>query len=388
MADDLFADAEMFGFETRAIRAGQRHDPTSGAVVTPISLATTFVQEEPGVHRGYEYSRTNNPTRQALQECLASLEGAAYGLAFASGMSAEDTLLRTLSPGDHIVLGNDAYGGTFRLISAVLAPMGFAWTAADLTDPDALRAAMRPETKIVWAETPTNPLLTVVDIAAIAEIVHEGDARLVVDNTFATPYLQQPLSHGADVVVHSTTKYCGGHSDVVGGFLATNDTELSDRLAYLQNAIGAVGSPFDNYLTLRGLKTLAVRMDRHCENARAVVELLQGHDKVTHVLYPGLSDHPGHDAAARQMKDFGGMVSFRVAGGADAAMRLTTTTQVFSLAESLGAVESLIEHPGVMTHASAVGSELEVPADLVRLSIGIESTQDILDDLCQALDRL
>lgn len=388
MADDLFADAEMFGFETRAIRAGQRHDPTSGAVVTPISLATTFVQEEPGVHRGYEYSRTNNPTRQALQECLASLEGAAYGLAFASGMSAEDTLLRTLSPGDHIVLGNDAYGGTFRLISAVLAPMGFAWTAADLTDPDALRAAMRPETKIVWAETPTNPLLTVVDIAAIAEIVHEGDARLVVDNTFATPYLQQPLSHGADVVVHSTTKYCGGHSDVVGGFLATNDTELSDRLAYLQNAIGAVGSPFDNYLTLRGLKTLAVRMDRHCENARAVVELLQGHDKVTHVLYPGLSDHPGHDAAARQMKDFGGMVSFRVAGGADAAMRLTTTTQVFSLAESLGAVESLIEHPGVMTHASAVGSELEVPADLVRLSIGIESTQDILDDLGQALDRL
>lgn len=388
MADDLFADAEMFGFETRAIRAGQRHDPTSGAVVTPISLATTFVQEEPGVHRGYEYSRTNNPTRQALQECLASLEGAAYGLAFASGMSAEDTLLRTLSPGDHIVLGNDAYGGTFRLISAVLAPMGFAWTATDLTDPDALRAAMRPETKIVWAETPTNPLLTVVDIAAIAEIVHEGDARLVVDNTFATPYLQQPLSHGADVVVHSTTKYCGGHSDVVGGFLATNDTELSDRLAYLQNAIGAVGSPFDNYLTLRGLKTLAVRMDRHCENARAVVELLQGHDKVTHVLYPGLSDHPGHDAAARQMKDFGGMVSFRVAGGADAAVRLTTTTQVFSLAESLGAVESLIEHPGVMTHASAAGSELEVPADLVRLSIGIESTQDILDDLGQALDRL
>ena len=230
--------------------------------------------------------------------------------------------------------------------------------------------------------------MTVVDIAAIAEIVHEGDARLVVDNTFATPYLQQPLSHGADVVVHSTTKYCGGHSDVVGGFLATNDTELSDRLAYLQNAIGAVGSPFDNYLTLRGLKTLAVRMDRHCENARAVVELLQGHDKVTHVLYPGLSDHPGHDAAARQMKDFGGMVSFRVAGGADAAMRLTTTTQVFSLAESLGAVESLIEHPGVMTHASAAGSELEVPADLVRLSVGIESTQDILDDLGQALDRL
>ena len=243
MADDLFADAEMFGFETRAIRAGQRHDPTSGAVVTPISLATTFVQEEPGVHRGYEYSRTNNPTRTALQECLASLEGAGHGLAFSSGMAAEDTLLRTLSPGDHIVMGNDAYGGTFRLISAVVAPMGIEWSAADLTDLDALRAAMRPETKVVWAETPTNPLLTVVDISAIAEIVHEGDARLVVDNTFATPYLQQPLSHGADVVVHSTTKYCGGHSDVVGGFLATNDTELSDRLAYLQNAIGAVDHP-------------------------------------------------------------------------------------------------------------------------------------------------
>ena len=297
MADDLFADAEMFGFETRAIRAGQRHDPTSGAVVTPISLATTFVQEEPGVHRGYEYSRTNNPTRQALQECLASLEGAAHGLAFASGMSAEDTLLRTLSPGDHIVLGNDAYGGTFRLISAVLAPMGFAWTATDLTDPDALRAAMRPETKIVWAETPTNPLLTVVDISAIAEIVHEGDARLVVDNTFATPYLQQPLSHGADVVVHSTTKYCGGHSDVVGGFLATNDTELSDRLAYLQNAIGAVGSPFDNYLTLRGLKTLAVRMRQHCANAKRVAEWLAAHPLVEAVHYPGLASHPQHELA-------------------------------------------------------------------------------------------
>lgn len=388
MADDIFADANVFGFETRAIRAGQRHDASSGAVVTPISLATTFVQEEPGVHRGYEYSRTNNPTRQALQECLASLEGAAHGLAFASGMSAEDTLLRTLSPGDHIVLGNDAYGGTFRLISAILAPAGIEWSAADLTDPDELRAAMRPETKVVWIETPTNPLLTVVDIAAIAEVAHDGGAKLVVDNTFATPYLQQPLSHGADVVVHSTTKYCGGHSDVVGGFVATNDTELADRLAYLQNAIGAVGSPFDNYLTLRGLKTLAVRMDRHCENARAIVDLLLGNDKVTHVLYPGLADHRGHEVASRQMSDFGGMVSFRVRGGVEAAMRLTTTTQVFSLAESLGAVESLIEHPGVMTHASAAGSELEVPADLVRLSVGIESAQDLLDDLGQALERL
>ena len=388
MADDIFADPHQWGFETRAIRAGQSHEPTSGAVVTPISLATTFVQEEPGVHRGYEYSRTGNPTRTALQDCLASLEGAGHGLAFGSGMAAEDTLLRTLSPGDHIVLGNDAYGGTYRLISAVLAPSGIEWSAADLTDVAGLRAAMRPETKVVWVETPTNPLLTVVDLAAIAEVAHDGGARLVVDNTFATPYLQQPLALGADVVVHSTTKYCGGHSDVVGGFLATNDTDLAERLAYLQNAIGAVGSPFDNYLTLRGLKTLAVRMDRHCTNARAVVELLTGHPAVSTVLYPGLPDHPGHEAAARQMSDFGGMVSFRLAAGRDAAMRVVSSTQVFSLAESLGAVESLIEHPGVMTHASAADSPLEVPDDLVRLSVGIESTADLVADIEDALDRL
>lgn len=388
MADDIFADPQQWGFETRAIRAGQNHDASSGAVVTPISLATTFVQEEPGKHRGYEYSRTGNPTRTALQDCLASLEGAAHGLAFGSGMAAEDTLLRTLSPGDHIVLGNDAYGGTYRLISAVLAPSGIEWSAADLTDPDSLRAAMRPETKVVWAETPTNPLLTVIDLTAIAEVAHSGGAKFVVDNTFATPYLQQPLSQGADVVVHSTTKYCGGHSDVVGGFVATNDDGLAARLAYLQNAIGAVGSPFDNYLTLRGLKTLAVRMDRHCQNAQAIVDLLVDHPAVSHVLYPGLPDHPGHEAAARQMSAFGGMVSFRVASGRDAAMRLTMATKVFSLAESLGAVESLIEHPGVMTHASAAGSPLEVPDDLVRLSVGIESTQDLVDDVAQALDGL
>jgi len=388
MADDVFADPNEWGFETRAIRAGQTHEPTSGAVVTPISLATTFVQEEPGVHRGYEYSRTGNPTRTALQDCLASLEGAGHGLAFGSGMAAEDTLLRTLSPGDHIVLGNDAYGGTYRLISAVLAPSGIEWSAADLTDPAALRTAMRPQTKVVWVETPTNPLLTVIDLVAIAEVTHAGGARLVVDNTFATPYLQQPLALGADVVVHSTTKYCGGHSDVVGGFLATNDTDLAQRLAYLQNAIGAVGSPFDNYLTLRGLKTLAVRMDRHCTNARAVVDLLTVHPAVSTVLYPGLPDHPGHEAAARQMSDFGGMVSFRLAAGRDAAIRVAAATRVFSLAESLGAVESLIEHPGVMTHASAAGSPLEVPDDLIRLSVGIESTADLVADIEDALDRL
>jgi len=388
MADDIFADAETWGFETRAIRAGQPHDATSGAVVTPISLATTFVQEDVGVHRGYEYSRTGNPTRSALQACLASLEGAAHGLAFGSGMAAEDTLLRTLSPGDHIVLGNDAYGGTFRLISAVLAPMGVEWSAADLTDPAALAAAMRPATKVVWAETPTNPLLTVIDLAAIAEVTHAGGAIFVVDNTFATPYLQQPLSLGADVVVHSTTKYCGGHSDVVGGFLALDDDDLAERLAYLQNAIGAIGSPFDNYLTLRGLKTLAVRMDRHCESAEAIVEYLQSRNEVSEVRYPGLADHPGHEAAARQMKKFGGMVSFRVAGGKDAAMRLAASTKVFSLAESLGAVESLIEHPGAMTHASAAGSPLEVPDDLIRLSVGIESLPDLIGDLSDTFDQL
>ncbi len=388
MADDLFADAASWGFETRAIRAGQPHDPTSGAVVTPISLATTFVQEDVGVHRGYEYSRTGNPTRAALQACLASLEGAAHGLAFASGMAAEDTLLRTLSPGDHIVLGDDAYGGTYRLISAVLAPMGIEWSAVDLTDPTALATAMRPETKVVWAETPTNPLLTVVDLTAIAEVTHAGGAILVVDNTFATPYLQQPISHGADVVVHSTTKYCGGHSDVVGGFLALDDDELAERLAYLQNAIGAVGSPFDNFLTLRGLKTLAVRMDRHCENATDIADFLERRDEVAEVLYPGLPNHPGHAAAARQMKRFGGMVSFRLRAGKAAAMRFAASTRVFSLAESLGAVESLIEHPGAMTHASAAGSPLEVPADLIRLSVGIESIDDLIGDLTDAFDRL
>lgn len=388
MADDLFTDTESWGFETRAIHAGQPHDPISGAVVVPISPATTFAQEQVGVHRGYEYSRTGNPTRTALQSCLASLEGADHGLAFASGMSAEDTLLRTLSPGDHIILGNDAYGGTFRLISAVVAPMGVDWTAVDLTDLDALAAAVTPATKIIWAETPTNPMLTIIDIASVAQIAHDGGAMLVVDNTFATPYLQQPLSLGADVVVHSTTKYCGGHSDVVGGFLALNHDELADKLAYLQNAIGAIGSPFDIYLTLRGLKTLPVRMDRHCDNAAAVAELLVESPKVSTVLYPGLPDHSGHSVAAGQMSGFGGMVSFRLAAGRDAALQFAASTTVFTLAESLGAVESLIEHPGAMTHASAAGSPLEVPDDLVRLSVGIESTSDIIGDLSEALDRL
>lgn len=388
MADDAFADPTAYGFETRAIRAGQPHDPTSGAVTVPISLATTFVQEEVGRHRGYEYSRTGNPTRTALEACFASLEGGAHGRAFASGMAAEDAVLRSLRPGDHLVLGDDAYGGTYRLISRVIAPMGVEWTAVDLTDLDAVEAAVRPETRFVWAETPTNPLLTVVDIAAVAERAHAAGARLVVDNTFATPYLQNPLAHGADVVVHSTTKYAGGHSDVVGGMVVTDDDELAEAVAFVQNAVGAVPGPFDCYLTLRGLKTLAVRMERHMVNARAVVDLLVEHPKVVEVLWPGLPAHPGHEVATRQMRGFGGMVSFRVAGGREAATRVAASTRVFQLAESLGAVESLIEHPGAMTHASAAGSPLEVPDDLVRLSVGIETTEDLVADLERALEVL
>ena len=388
MTDDKFRDPAEFGFATRAIRAGQPHDPTTGAVVTPISLATTYAQTAVGEHRGFEYSRSGNPTRAALEACVASLEEAAHGFAFASGLAAEDAILRTLAAGDHLILGNDAYGGTYRLISQVIAPMGIEWSAVDLTDLDALRAACRPETKMIWLETPTNPLLTVVDIEAVAAIAHEHDARCIVDNTFATPALQRPLTLGADAVVHSATKYLGGHSDVVGGFVAARDHALAERVGYLQNAVGGVPAPFDCYLVLRGLKTLDVRMERHCRNAAAVVELLTSHPAVSSTLYPGLPDHPGHDAASRQMRDFGGMVSFRLAGGRDAALRVAAGTEVCTLAESLGAVESLIEHPGVMTHASAAGSPLEVPDDLVRLSVGIESTDDLVADLGRALDEL
>jgi len=314
------------------------------------------------------------------------MEGAAYGVDFASGLAAEDAILRTLRPGDHIVMGNDAYGGTFRLISKVFAPMGITWSAHDLTDPVALDAAWPDNTKIVWAETPTNPLLTVIDLAAVAAVSNKHGALLVADNTFATPYLQQPLAHGADIVVHSTTKYLGGHSDTVGGFVATNDAELDAHLRFIQNSVGAVRGPWDVYLTLRGAKTLGVRMDRHNENAAAIVEMLQAHSAVGAVLYPGLPGHPGHEAAARQMSGFGGMISFRAAAGRDAAVKIIESTQLFTLAESLGAVESLIEHPGEMTHASAEGSPLEVPDDLVRLSVGIENVEDLLADLEQALD--
>ncbi|MFE4515225.1 cystathionine gamma-synthase [Kitasatospora sp. NPDC056783] len=375
------------GFETLAIHAGQEADPQTGAVVTPIYQVSTYKQDGVGGLRGgYEYSRSANPTRTALEECLAALEGGARGLAFASGLAAEDTLLRTiLKPGDHIVIPNDAYGGTFRLFAKVLTRWGVEFSVANTQDLATVRAALRPNTRAVWVETPSNPLLGITDLAALAEIAHAAGALLVVDNTFASPYLQQPISFGADAVVHSTTKYMGGHSDVVGGALVLADAALGEEVAYHQNAMGAVSGPFDAWLVLRGIKTLGVRMDRHSANAEKVAELLASHPKVSQVLYPGLPEHPGHDIAAKQMKAFGGMVSFRVTDGEEAAVEVCNRAKLFTLGESLGGVESLIEHPGRMTHASAAGSPLEVPSDLVRVSVGIESIDDLLADLQQAL---
>ena len=376
----------MTGFETLAIHAGQEPDPTTGAVVVPIYQTSTYAQQEVGQHKGYEYSRSGNPTRTALETCLAALEQGATGLAFASGLAAEDTLLRTvLAPGDHVIVPDDAYGGTYRLFAKVLSRWGVAHTPVPLGDLSAVRSAMRPETKLVWAETPTNPLLGIADIGGLAAVAHDGGAWLVVDNTFASPYLQQPLVLGADVVVHSTTKYLGGHSDVVGGALVVRDQALGEELAFHQNAMGSVPGAFDCWLVLRGIKTLGVRMDRHCENAGQVVELLTRSSAVSAVLYPGLPDHPGHDIATKQMKAYGGMVSFRLADGEAKALDVCRRTEVFTLGESLGGVESLIEHPGRMTHASVAGSQLEVPADLVRLSVGIESVDDLLADLERAL---
>lgn len=374
-------------FETLAIHAGNTADPLTGAVVPPIYQVSTYKQDGVGGLRGgYEYSRSANPTRTALEENLAALDGGRRGLAFASGLAAEDTLLRTLlGPGDHVVIPDDAYGGTFRLFAKVATRWGVEWSVADTADPAAVRAAITPKTKAVWVETPSNPLLGITDIAAVAQVAHDAGAKLVVDNTFATPYLQQPLSLGADVVVYSLTKYMGGHSDVVGGALVVADQALGEELAYHQNAMGAVAGPFDSWLVLRGTKTLAVRMDRHGENATKIADMLTRHPRVTQVYYPGLPDHPGHEVAAKQMKSFGGMVSFRVAGGEEAALQVCGRTEVFTLGESLGGVESLIEHPGRMTHASVAGSQLEVPADLVRLSVGIENVDDLLEDLKQAL---
>jgi cystathionine gamma-synthase len=378
---------DVTGFETLAIHAGQEPDPATGAVVPPIYQVSTYKQDGiGGLRGGYEYSRTANPTRAALEECLAALEGGVRGLAFASGMAAEDTLLRTVcKPGDHVVIPDDAYGGTYRLISKVLKPWGLEYDPVPVAGVDAVRAAVRPDTKIIWVETPTNPLLGIADIAALAQVARDAGALLVVDNTFASPYLQRPLALGADVVVHSTTKYLGGHSDVVGGALVVADVGLGSELAFHQNSMGSVSGPFDAWLTLRGVKTLGVRMDRHCANAARIAEFLTRHPKVAAVRYPGLPDHPGHEVAAKQMRAFGGMVSFHLREGEQAAVRVCERARLFILGESLGGVESLIEHPARMTHASAAGSPLEVPSDLVRLSVGIEDSDDLLADLERAL---
>ncbi len=382
------SEAHSYGFETRAIHAGQAADERTGAVVTPVFATSTYRQDGVGGLRdGYEYSRTGNPTRRALEDCLAALEQGSRAVAFSSGMAAEDAVLRVIcSPGDHVVIPHDAYGGTYRLFNQVLGPWGLDHTPSAGDDVDAIVAALQPgRTKVIWIETPTNPLLSIADIAAVARVARNNAALLVVDNTFATPYLQQPLSLGADVVVHSTTKYAGGHSDVVGGAVVTADEALGDEVARLQNSTGAIAGPFDAYLVLRGLKTLAVRMDRHCDNAERVVSWLTGHPRVTRVLYPGLEGHPGHRVAQRQMKRYGGMISFQVEGGRDAALDICKRARLFTLAESLGGVESLIEHPAAMTHASVAESPLAVPDDLVRLSVGIESVDDLVVDLEQAM---
>ncbi|QKT06607.1 cystathionine gamma-synthase [Gordonia sp. X0973] len=381
------SEQDQYGFATWAIHAGYEPDPQTGAVNVPIYASSTFAQDGVGGMRdGFEYARTGNPTRRALEANLAALEGGRYGRAFSSGMAATDATLRAmLRPGDHLVIPNDAYGGTFRLIDKVFSQWGITYSVAAVNDVDEVRAAITPKTKLVWVETPTNPLLNIGDIEAIAAVAHDGGAKLVVDNTFASSYLQQPLALGADIVLHSTTKYLGGHSDVVGGILVTDSAETDEAVAFLQNGAGAVPGPFDVFLTLRGIKTLGVRMDRHSDNAEKVVEFLAKHPKIEKVLYPGLADHPGHAAAAKQMRRYGGMVSVLVAGGAKGAQDMCAGTSVFTLAESLGGVESLIEHPAAMTHASTAGSLLEVPENLVRLSVGIEDADDLVADLDKAL---
>ncbi|MBX6389385.1 MAG: cystathionine gamma-synthase [Frankia sp.] len=377
-------------FETLAVHAGQEPDPATGAVVVPIHPASTFAQDGVGQLRaGFDYARSGNPTRAALETSLAALEGGRAGLAFASGLAAEDALLRAACrPGDHVLIPGDAYGGTYRLFDRVLATWGLRYTPVDLSDLAAVRAALLPgRTRLIWCETPTNPLLSIADIAALAELAHGAGALLAVDNTFASPYLQRPLALGADAVVHSTTKYLGGHSDVVGGAVIVNDPELAERIRFVQNATGAVPGPFDAWLVLRGVKTLPVRMDRHNANAAVIAAMLADHQDVLEVRYPGLPGHPGHALAARQMSGFGGMVSFRPRGGAAVAAEVCARTRLFTLAESLGGVESLIEVPGRMTHASVAGSPLAVPDDLVRLSVGIEAAEDLVEDLRQALEE-
>ena len=376
------------GFSSRAIHAGQEPDPATGAVVPPIHQVSTYKQDGiGGLRGGYEYSRSANPTRTALEECVAALEGGERGFAFASGLAGEDAVLRALlAPGDHVVVPSDAYGGTYRLFNQVARPWGVEHSIARVADVESVRAALRPETRMVWLETPTNPLLGIADIEAVAALTHEAGALLVVDNTFASPYLQQPLALGADVVIHSTTKYLGGHSDTIGGFVATNDPTIAERLYFLQKSLGAVPGPFDAWLVLRGIKTLALRMRKHCENAIAVAYFLSRHPRVEQVFYPGLPTHPGHAIAARQMRDFGGMVSF-LAESEEEAVELAARTRIFQLAESLGGVESLIEHPARMTHASTADAPFAAPRNLIRLSVGIESPEDLIADLEAALVR-
>jgi cystathionine gamma-synthase len=381
---------DQHGFSTRAITAGQHFDPTTGAVVPPIYMTSTFVQDGIGGFRGgYEYARGGNPTRDSLQELLASLEGGTAAFSFASGLAAEDTLLRAiLTPGDHILMGNDVYGGTHRLVNRVFVPWGITLSTVELTDLDAVRRAIRPgTTKVLWVETPTNPLMKINDIAALAELGHEFGITVVVDNTFASPYLQQPISLGADVVVHSTTKYIGGHSDVVGGAVIVNSEELAEKVGFLQFGVGAVSSPMDAWLTIRGIKTLAVRLDRHSSNAQSIAESLVGHAALDAVYYPGLPTHPGHELAGRQMKAFGGMISLAFSGGEAVARTFAESMELFQLAESLGGVESLVCYPSDMTHASVRGTALEVPTNVVRLSVGIEDVADLTTDLLTALDR-
>jgi cystathionine gamma-synthase len=374
------------GFETRAIHAGQPPETTTGAVATPIFQTSTFAQSEPGSQPRYEYSRSANPTRTALEACLADLEGVTFGAAFASGLAAEDAVLRCLEPGDHVIIGNELYGGTYRLLDRVHRPAGLEFTSVPLDDAESVGRAWRPRTRMIFMETPTNPTLGIVDIASLARTAHERDALLVVDNTFATPYLQQPVALGADVVVHSTTKYLGGHSDVIGGFVGTSNRGIAKQVGFLQNATGAVPGPFDCFLVLRGIKTLAVRMERHCRNAAAVAQALDGHPAVGRLYFPGLSTHAGHATARSQMRGFGGMVSFTLLGGEAAAVAVAKSTRVFTLAESLGAVESLIGHPHRMTHASLVGSPMAVDPALIRLSVGLEDAADLVTDLMEALE--
>jgi cystathionine gamma-synthase len=376
---------EGLGFDTNAVHGGESADAATGAINTPVYLSSTFQQDAVGHPRGFEYARSGNPSRASLERHLALLEGADFGFAFASGLAAEDAVMRLLSPGDHLVMQTDSYGGTFRLATAIHRPAGLVVDAVDLSDMDEV---WRPATRMVWLESPTNPLLHVIDIAAVSAAAHSRGAFVVVDNTFATPWIQQPLSLGADIVVHSTTKYLGGHSDVIGGFAATRDEEIAARLGFLQNAAGAVPGPFDCYLVQRGVKTLGIRMERHCVNALAIVEFLRGHPAVKQVHHPSLPDHPGHQVARSQMRAFGGMVSFTVHGGEHAAVELCSRTRIFTLAESLGAVESLIEHPARMTHASTSGTSNEVPGDLVRLSVGLETIDDLRHDLEHALMNL